>query len=275
MSDDFTPLRVVVLTSHAAPGLELAIASPSRGAIFDIVSVVSSETSFSGMREAEEAGIPVLLRPIRRFHADHGLSLRNLRARAEYDEALVGIASQLHADYIALLGYNFIVSDALLEAFPVRIFTLYDGDLTVRDEEGRRRYSALHAVREAVFSGETETRSSAYFITREVGQGPLFLLSEGFPVSPMAADARERGDAGLLSAYASVHQRWMVQQTWGRMLTRGLEFLAAGTVQIVHDMVWIDGVPGPCRMGEAPSICRKVEPLIERRIPGSCPLIRE
>lgn len=274
MSDDFTPLRIVFLTSHSAPGLESVIRSPGRGAIYDVAAVISSETSFAEMAACEEARIPVSLRPIRDDYERRGLSLRNLHARIEYDEEIASIALASRADYLFLVGYNYIVSEPLLDSFPSRIIALHDADLTLRDEEGQRRYAGLHAVREALFAGEKETRSSAFFVTAEVGAGPLFLLSPPFVVPPVAIDARDRGDAELLTAYAAVHRRWMIEESWPRLLTRGLEFLAAGSVKIVRDLVWIDGVPGACRMGTAPPACNHAEALIDSRIPASCPLIR-
>jgi len=89
-------------------------------------------------------------------------------------------------------------------------------------------------------------------------EGPLFLVSAPFPVPPLIDDARARGDAEIIEASFAV------------MLEKAIEFLAAGDVQIVKDVVWIDGVPGPCRMGDAPAQCREQE---KARVPVSCPYI--
>jgi folate-dependent phosphoribosylglycinamide formyltransferase PurN len=274
MADTSNPLRIVFLTSHGAPGLEAAIRSSARGAIYDVAAVISSEKSFAELSACEEAGIPVSLQPIRQIQNERKVSLHNLKARREYDEEIASIALAERADYIFLVGYNYIVSEPLLESFRGRIIALHDGDLTLRDDEGRRRYTGLHAVREALFAGEAETRSSAFFVNEDVGEGPLFLLSGPFAVSPIASDAHARGDAELLTSYATVHRRWMIEESWPRLISRGLEFLAAGTVNVVHDLVWIDGVPGPCRMGTAPTMCHQSDVLIDGRIPASCPLIR-
>ncbi len=108
----------------------------------------------------------------------------------------------------------------MLESFQQRLLALHDGDLMLRDENGRRRYAGLHAVREAIFAGETETRSSAYFVTQEVGAGPLFLLSRSYRVAQLARDARELGAADLVSSYAELHRRWMLRGCWGEMFIR-------------------------------------------------------
>ncbi len=275
MAEVFTPLRVAILTSHSAPGLEQVIAHSNRGALFDLVGVISSETAFAEAAAIEAAGIPLVLRPLRQAMSDRGLPLRNLRSREEYDGETVDVLQHWRADYVFLDGYSFIVTEPLVNAFPQRLLALHDGDLMLRDENGRRRYAGLHSVREAVFAGEKETRSAVYFVTQEVGAGPLFILSKPYRVAQLAHDARAWGAANLVGEYANLHRRWMLQSSWGDMIIRAIECLAAGSVSIVRDMAWIDGVPGPCRLGEAPAVCREHEPGIESGVPSSCPLIRD
>ncbi len=275
MGEGFSPLRVAVLTSHSAPGLEQAIAHSNRGALYDLVAVISSETALAEAAAVEAAQIPLILRPLKRYNSERGLPLRNLRAREEYDSETAEQLQHFRVDYVFLLGYNYILSEPLVESFPQRLLALHDGDLMLRDENGRRRYAGLHAVREAIFAGEAQTRSSAYFVTQEVGAGPLFLLSRAYRVAQLALDARNWGAADLLSQYAELHRRWMIRGSWGEMTIRTIEFLAAGSVSIVRDIAWIDGVPGPCRMGEAPALCREREQTIDSGVPASCPLIRD
>lgn len=274
MADDFTPLRIAVMTSHGAPGLEFALGHEHRRALFDIVGVLTSEKTFTEIAAVEAAGIPVIVRPLRSNNHDHAFPLRNLHAREDYDAESAHLLKELRADYVLMLGYNYIVTAPLIETFPQRLIAFHDGDLLLRDENGTRRYSGLHAVREAVFAGEPETRSSAFFVTEEVGAGPLFLVSPAYRVAPLARDARDWGAADLLSEYADLHRRWMLRGAWGEMFVRTMEFLAAGTLTVVKDLVFIDGVPGPCRLGEAPGVCRDLESTIANGIPASCPLLR-
>lgn len=157
------------------------------------------------------------------------------------------------------------VAASVLARFEGRVLVLHHGDLSLRD----RVYGGPHPVRDAILAGERETRSSVYIATGELARGPLFLLSGAFPVASMALDAYTLGDADFLTTYARLHEQWMAAVADGPMLVRTLELLAGGTMQIVHDTVWIDGAPGPCRMGDAPRVCH--EPAIG--IPRSCPFI--
>jgi hypothetical protein len=163
--------------------------------------------------------------------------------------------TDVNPDYLLLAGYRHPIPARLVELFPMRILKLYDG------------------VFDALYEGANETRSSMSFLTED-GKEPLFLLGAPYPVAAIAGDARAWGDADLLNDYAELHRRWMIRATWGPMFARAMEFLVAGTVQIIHDVAWIDGAPGPCRLGSAPSLCHALEETIDPGITATCPLIR-
>ena len=269
----FKPIRAAVLTSHAAPGIGHVLAHESRGALFDIAAVISSENYLAEGAEVQAAGVPLLHRPLRRFCSERGASLRNTAVRAEYDIATAETLRELNVDYVLLYGYRYLVTQPLLSAFPQRVLALYDGDLALRDAESARIFGGPHPVRDALQGGHAETRCSVFMVTERVAAGPLFLLSAPYPAAGVAADARAWHANGLLLDYADVHRRWMVSSAWPQMMIKTMELLAAGRIQVVGDVVWIDGVPGPCRLGEAPSACRSKSARIDAGIPASCPFI--
>jgi hypothetical protein len=239
-----SPLRVAILTAHGAPGVDALTSDHRFDVIYEVVAVID------GSRRQPP---------------------RNLNNRRVFDRELAEELQAAGADFVILAGYNWIVTAPLLEAFPGKIIALHDGDLTLLDEEGQRRYKGLHPVRAALFDGLDQTRCSAFIVTEKVCEGPLFLLSAPYRVPPAAADAQRRGDAHLVSAYADVHRAWMIRDAWGLMLRRIVELLAAGTLQIVGDVVWIDGVPGPCLLGESPDVCHHEH--AQSGIPRSCPFL--
>lgn len=136
------------------------------------------------------------------------------------------------------------------------------------------RVIALHeSARNEIFSGAADTHNSVYIVNDDGTRGALMLRGAGFPLAPLALDAREWGDIEMLEAYAALHRRWMIRAEWGPLMSRAIELLAAGNVQIVGDVAWIDGAPGPCRFGEAPRSCFEAESMVTRGIPRSCPFI--
>ena len=194
---------------------------------------------------------------------------RNLREREQYDRDMAEVLHATDVDYVIVAGYDFVLTAPMLETFPNRILVVHNGDLTDRDEFGRRRWVGPQPVLDALLAGVKATRTSLYFATQDVGQGPLFLVGPRHAVPPLVQDALARGDYDSVAAYAHLHSRWM-REGWTPLLDRAIEILFAGSLKIVGDITWIDGVPGPCRLGEAPDACHQPE-----HIPGSCPFIQE
>lgn len=273
MTQPALPLRIAVIASGSAPGIEQLLDDENRGRLYDIVAVIGTETHLAETARIERAGVPVILKPIRLFHEERALPIRNLRARAEFDAELTDLLQRLDTDYVFLCNYHYLVTESLLATFPQRVIAFHDGDLSRQDANGQRLYAGTHAVRDAILEGENETRSSAFVVTSKPGAGPLFLLSGSFPVARLARDARQWGAVDVVTEYAALHRRWMLQSAWGPMLRRTAELLAGGYVQIVKDVAWIDGAPGPCRFGESPAMCHEHEDEVARGIPASCPFI--
>ena len=197
---------------------------------------------------------------------------RNLHEREEYDRDMAAALTAAGVDCVIAAGYEYVLTAPMLETFPNRILIVHNADLTDRDEFGRRRWIGPQPVLDALLAGVTATRTSLYYATSDIGQGPLFLVGPRHPVPPMVQDALARGDYDSVAAYAHLHSRWM-RESWKPLLTQSIEILAAGSIRIVRDLVWIDGVPGPCRLGEAPDLCRAPERVVDKRIPSSCPFI--
>ena len=197
---------------------------------------------------------------------------RNLHEREQYDRDLAELFRTAEADYVIAAGYEFVLTPPLLDAFPDRVVVVHNADLTEKDEFGRRRWIGPQPVLDALLGGAQATRTSLYFATMDVGHGPLFLVGPRHAVPPLVRDALARGDYDSAAAYAHLHSRWM-RDSWRDLLLRAIEVLAAGSMKIIGDTVWIDGVPGPCRLGEAPDAC-VAEPDVRRPVPASCPFIQ-
>jgi len=262
----FEPVRIAIVTSRGMPGLDAVLADSRRGSLYDVVCVVATEPVLEYAEAIDAARVPLLFHP----HPP-----RNLRAREAFDQELADILGPLAPQYVLLLGYRHIVTQPLLAAYPEHILAFHESDLSLLDANGRRRYLGPHAVSNAIFAGEHETRCSIHVVTSDTGDGPLMLLSSPYPVAPMVSDLRDWNATEALDAYARVHRQWMVRNAGGPLLIRLLELLALGTVQVVRDTAWIDGVPGPCRLGDAPPLCYAMEAQIRRGVPASCPLISE
>lgn len=236
-------MRIAFLTARGTADLDGLLQHSRRGSLYEVAGVISAATS----------DVP-----------------RNLRERELHDARTAALLRGLGAETIFAAGYPYVLTEPMLDAFPDRIIAVHDGDLTDVDAAGRRRWVGLHAVREAILSGAEATRSSLYIVTRDVGHGPLLLVGPRHAVSPLVRDAITGGDYAAVKAYASLHRAWM-RRSWSALILQAIELLVGGTIQITGNTVWIDGVPGACRLGEPPDACETPQP---HDIPGWCPFIQ-
>lgn len=238
-------MRIGFLTAHGTAGIDGVLEHRRRGALYEVACVIPGVTS----------AVP-----------------RNLREREDFDRQNVSLLKSLGVDTVFSAGYPYVLTEPMLDAFSERIIAVHDGDLTDVDAAGRRKWVGLHAVREAILAGVTATRTSLYIMTRDVGHGPLLLLGPRHAVAPLVADAITAGDYTAVNAYAQLHRTWM-RREWSALILRAIELLVGGTIQITGNAVWIDGVPGVCRLGEAPDAC---EPSGDgaHTIPAACPFIQ-
>lgn len=228
MLTDFRNVRTAVLCSKRAPGLDHLLHYPSRNALYDIACVFTTEEDFAERSLIQGQGIPVLTHPLRAFHVDRGAPVRDRVVRGEYDAITAGVLQKLDIDAVVCLGYTYVLTAPMLDAFEGCIFNVHDADLTLRASDGRPRYTGLHSTRDAILAGEIETRSTLHRVTPELDAGPIVARSDAFPVAPLVNDALAFGALDMIRAYAYAHREWMMRAAWGPMVVHLLESLAAG-----------------------------------------------
>ena len=230
-------LRIAVLCSRRAPALEMLLHHPYRDVLYDVACVLTTDENFAEGQLVANAGVPLIVHPIRRFHRDRNCSHRDLSARREFDAATAGALARCGVNAVVLLGYLYLLTDPMIEPFEGRMINVHDGDLTIRRADGSRKYVGLHATRDAIIAGATETRSSVHFVDHELDGGPLLLLSDAFPVAPFVHDAVAAGAVDIVKAYAYAQREWMIRSSWGGLVIRSLEHLSAGVLDFPNEMV--------------------------------------
>lgn len=241
-----TPLRVAVLTSRRAPGLDDLLEHDGvRGPLFRIVAGVASDPESEALPAWHRAGVPALCHDLGAFCAAWGGKRSDLAVRREYDAGTARRLGSYRPDLIVLCGYLHIVTEPLLAAFPGMIINLHDADLTVLGGDGRPRFRGLHSTYDALAAGRAETRSTVHLVTAEVDQGPPLVRSWGFPSHPLVQDARRWGADRILKAYAYAQREWMMQAAWGPLLARAIRLFALDQVRLLNGRAAIAGRWGP------------------------------
>jgi len=244
--------RIRRLVLMDAPGLHVLL--EEAGPLYEVACCLTTEEGFAGQHEAEAAGVPCILHPIRRFCRQRRAALGDLGVRAVYDEETASLLAPFRPDLVLLSSYLFLVTRPMLEAFPWRIVNVHHADLTVTDGGGRPRYVGLRSVRDAIVAGEKETRATAHLVTEKLDDGPPLLRSWPFPVAGLVREALAWGARDMLEAYAFAHQEWMLRAAWGPLLVRSVELLATRRLAIEGRGLTIDGVPGPWELAEDGSV---------------------
>jgi folate-dependent phosphoribosylglycinamide formyltransferase PurN len=172
-------LRIAVVTSSRAPGLDDLRRHPLRGSLFEIAGVLN-----------------------RRPPKDKSL-------REWYDRETADLLQKFEPHLVVLLGYLFVVTKPLLDAFPDRILNVHDGV---------QKYPGLHATRNAIIAGEIETRSIVHIVTEDLDRGPVLAQSEPLHVAPFVHHAVAAGEMDIVRAYAYAHREWMMRSVWGELI---------------------------------------------------------
>lgn len=243
------PLRVAVLCSHRAPGLEFLLEQDRRrGELYELHGCISTESECLDEELLEAHDIQLVHHDIRRFYDARRAPLGDPAVRQRYDRATSKLLQAWNVDLVVLCGYLYVVTRPLLDAFPGRVVNLHHSDLGITEPSGRPRYRGLRSVREAIFAGEQETRSTVHLVTEEVDAGPQLIRSWSFPVHPLVRSARQWGASDILKAYAYAHREWMMRSSWGPLLAATIELFARDRVRAEADRVIIAGRPGPLEL---------------------------
>jgi phosphoribosylglycinamide formyltransferase-1 len=213
------PLRVALLSSRRAPGLRHLLDDPARGDLFDLVVGVVTDPLGEA---ASELGHLAAIHNLSAFCRLRGGNLGDLRFREEFDARTALLLRRFRPDLILLSGYLHVLTKPMLEAYPRRIVSLHDADLTIMGSDGLPRYRGLHATYDAIRAGEPETRTTAHIVSDEVDLGPILFRSARFPVHPMVQDALRWGATNLLKAYGYAQREWMMGSAWGPMLKHAI-----------------------------------------------------
>ena len=244
------PLRVVACFSGGASGFRyLAKHDPNFGDSYEVVGGFTTDPDCAGVEALESRDVPVEAHDIRAFYRERGAEPTDLDVRAEFDAETVERIARFEPDLLLLSGYMWILTDPLLETYP--ILNVHPADLTITDEDGDRTYVGKNPVYDAIRDRRPETRSSVHFVTPGVDEGPVLVLSKPFPVHENLVEALLEFDSGeALREYAASHQEWMKWEGDGPAIAKGLELIGAGRVELEENDALVDGEAGPYELSE-------------------------
>jgi len=234
------PMRVAAFMSGSGTNIRRLL--ERRDAPYEIVFIFSdtADDSCRGQEIAREYGLPYIAYDTRRFHRLRGVKRtiktpEGLAARREYDQVAARLLRAFDIDLIALGGYmSFLTLSGGVNVHPA--------DLSLLDEQGRRRFVGDDAVYEAIAAGQTELRSSTLWIDQGVDTGPLLMVSDPLPVELPAPLQELKARPQRLREIADEHQERLKERGDWVIFPLTLELIATGRMGLTpQGVVTLDG----------------------------------
>ena len=162
--------------------------------------VVSNVASAGGLKRAEDADVPTVV-------VDH----REFVSRREFDAKIVRVLEKHGVDYVVLAGFMRVVTERLLDAFPMRIVNIHPSLLP--------SFPGLNAQSQAFNYGARITGCTVHFVDGGTDTGPV-IAQCAVPVLPDDTDDRLR-------------KRILVQEH--ALMVDVLQWIATGRVSVQPD----------------------------------------
>jgi len=151
---------------------------------FEVVVLFTDHKDSKAPTLAERFSIPYICRDIMEFYRGRGHdTIRDLSLRPEFDSGTLDSLEKYDAHAIALGGYMSILTYPLLKRFGDRIFNVHPADLSIRREDGTRKYVGAHAVLNAILGGEKLLYSTTHIVREKVDHGEILMRSAPIPIS--------------------------------------------------------------------------------------------
>lgn len=222
---------------------------------YKVVLLFSDRTDFKKCRISEiskKYNILYEVNDIREFYKKRGHEDRkNMEVRREYDQITLGYLKKYEIDCVALCGYMSIVTDVIFDTFPT--INVHPADLSILNDKGMRKYTGEHTVRDAIYAGEKNVRSSTHLATAEVDGGPLLVLSAplavNLPPNVTLESLKKEENAELLNKIADSHQEKLKELGDWVIFPKTLELMAQGSIEKdTKSKIYINTSPAPLRL---------------------------
>ncbi len=195
-------------------------------------------------------GVQYLYNDITEFYRRHGhQTKRDLSLRPEYDQATTNLIREYDLDLIALCGYMSILTTPLLEKYNGRVVNVHPADLSVK-EAGKRKYTGINAVRDAILAGERVVHSTTHVVRAEVDYGEILMRSAPIevilPEGLNIVDLRKSENSELMRRVADEHQAKLKEKGDWVIYPKTLEMIGEGRYALDgQGSVYVDGVHTP------------------------------
>lgn len=135
----------------------------------EIVGVISNKADALVIEHAKKRNIPWHVIEATKFRTQGKLDRRS------YEKKLLSLMFSLKPDLICLAGYMLVLGKEIVQSFPKQIINIHPSLLP--------KFRGLHAQKQALESGDSETGCTVHWVTEGLDEGPP-ILQATVPILP-------------------------------------------------------------------------------------------
>ena len=142
-------MRIGVMCSGNGTNFENIVRTCNKD---EVVVMIHNKKKCGAARRADKFGIPCT------------------HIKSEHDQLIIDVMKAWKVDLIVLAGWMRIISSKLIDAFPNKIINVHPSLLP--------KYKGLHAVEQAMESGDKVTGCTVHYVTEELDSGTIIIQGE-------------------------------------------------------------------------------------------------
>ncbi|MEK6967016.1 MAG: formyltransferase family protein [Nanoarchaeota archaeon] len=206
---------------------------------FKVACIFTDNNTSKASSLAREFSIPLKVNDIKEFYRKKGVqNLRDMKVREEFDGETQKWLIHNEVDAVALAGYMSLVTEPICNEYIT--LNSHPADLTVKDKNGKRKYTGAHAVLDSVNDGLKEIRTTIIWVNLSCDEGPILVRSK-----PVKIPNTDGMDAERKKEIANTVQEQLKKTGDYPAYIAALELLSQGRIEAEDNSVYINGVRSP------------------------------
>lgn len=208
--------------------------------LFNVVAIFANKKC-KCLDIAEREGIQGIYHDYKKFIENFALipHFEYWEKRERYDLETIKLLEKVgEIDLICLVGYMLLATKPLIEKYNNKMINVHPADLSILDEQGKRKYTGDNAVYDAIKAGEKATRSTVHIVTEEADQGPILVRSKPLEVTGLTDEILK--DEELFRNFADEHQKKQKKECDWPAYRTAVSMIADGRFAIDKTRVYVD-----------------------------------
>lgn len=242
------PLKIVAFMSGSGTNLikiiehQLSTFKNQGKYLHKVVGILTDNPQSNAEKISKTYNIPFEINDINTFYKSKGRPKRDLSIREDFDKISLEMIEKYNPDIIVLAGYMSIITKVIIKRYLA--INVHPADLSIKNENGNRKYVGAHPIRDAILSGEKYIRSSTHIVEEVVDNGRLLLISA--PLEIILPEDFDPSDKLQLKNIEEENQNRLKEEGDWKIFPLTLDYIALGLfTEDNNSIIHFDGKPIP------------------------------